>query len=268
MPLISINETEIYYEYFQENNPRGTIVFLNGVMASLGSWDDFTDHFRKMGYSILLHDFRGQLKSSKPDKEISFDDHVQDLSVLLKKLKIDKVILAGTSYGGEVALCFAIKYPAIISKIVIIDSVSELDSLIKTTISSWIDTAETGNGTIFYRCALPWLYSSSFINRNMEMLKEREKMMTAIPKDYFTGQIRLYQSFLTLDITSDLKKITCPSLVICGEDDILKPPSFSRIIAANINRSEFFTIPNCGHVAIFEKPEELKTLISGFLNKS
>lgn len=268
MPLISINRTEIYYEYFQENTPKGTIVFLNGVMASTDSWDDYVNFFREMGYSILLHDFRGQLKSAKPDEDISFDDHLEDLSELLKRLGIDKVILAGTSYGGEVALCFSVKYPEMVSKIIVIDSVSELNSLMETAISSWITAAKTGNGASFYKHALPWLYSSSFIKKNMKMLKEREDRMAGIPEEYYAGQIRLYKTFLSLNITSELQKITCPALIICGENDILKPPSFSRIIAGKIKESELFIIPDCGHVAIFEKPEELKTLISGFLNKS
>lgn len=268
MALISINGIEIYYEYFQEKTPRGTIAFLNGVMASTRSWEDYIIFFKKIGYSILLHDFRGQLKSGKPDEDISFKAHTADLSTLLKELGINRAILVGTSYGGEVALHFAARHPEIVSELIIIDSVSEIDPLMTTVISSWITAAETGKGEIFYRHALPWLYSSNFIRSNAKMLKEREKMMMSLPDDYFTGQIQLYRTFLTLDITSEIQQIFCPALIICGEDDILKPPSFSKLIAKNIKESELVIIPNCGHVAIFEKPGEIKTLITGFLNKT
>ena len=59
----------------------------------------------------------------------------------------------------------------------------------------------------------------------------------------------------------------CPALILCGQDDILKPPKFSKIIADHIPNSEYMTIPNCGHVAIFEKPKELETAVSGFILK-
>jgi 3-oxoadipate enol-lactonase len=64
-----------------------------------------------------------------------------------------------------------------------------------------------------------------------------------------------------------LNRITCPALVICGEDDILKKPKFSQIIADAISGSEYVTIPNCGHVAIFEKTGELCSVILGFIMK-
>ncbi len=62
-------------------------------------------------------------------------------------------------------------------------------------------------------------------------------------------------------------KIHCPTLVVVGEDDLFKPVVFSRIIASHIKNSEIYIIPDCGHVTVFEKEDELKTLITGFYAK-
>jgi 3-oxoadipate enol-lactonase len=55
--------------------------------------------------------------------------------------------------------------------------------------------------------------------------------------------------------------------VVCGEEDILKPVKFSKLIAENIPNSELAVIPNCGHVTIFEKPHVLNSMLLGFVLK-
>lgn len=61
--------------------------------------------------------------------------------------------------------------------------------------------------------------------------------------------------------------IKCPTLIVVGENDILKPVRFSRKIADAISDSEFYIPANCGHDALLEKPKELITLMTGFLRK-
>ncbi|MDR2740692.1 MAG: alpha/beta hydrolase [Treponema sp.] len=68
-------------------------------------------------------------------------------------------------------------------------------------------------------------------------------------------------------MTRELSRITCPALIICGEDDILKKSRFSKIITDSITGSEYIMIPGCGHVAIFEKTGELCSAILGFIMK-
>ena len=88
------------------------------------------------------------------------------------------------------------------------------------------------------------------------------------PNGYLGGQKTLYDSFAAdVYMTGELPRIQCPALILCGEQDILKPPKFSKIMADNIPNSEYVTLPDCGHVAIFEKPKELESAIFGFVMK-
>jgi 3-oxoadipate enol-lactonase len=54
---------------------------------------------------------------------------------------------------------------------------------------------------------------------------------------------------------------------VLGSEDLLKRPKFSKIIHDNIKNSEYVIIPECGHVAIFEKVEEVKSILLGFILK-
>ena len=106
------------------------------------------------------------------------------------------------------------------------------------------------------------------IKNNKDFLHKRALAMNSIPKSYFNGQIGLYRTFLEdVYMTDILKDIKCPSLIVVGEQDTLKPVKFSKIIADVIPNAILKTIPDCGHVTIFEKPEELNKFIVQFYSE-
>ena len=269
MANVTVNGVNLFYELIGNEDAKETVLFLNGVMASTSSWSLQTHVFKKMGFRILLHDFRGQLKSEKPQGSYSFHLHGTDTIALMDHLGIDKAHLIGTSYGGEVAMRLAIDYPERVKTISIIDSVSELDEVLKYFVLGWINLAKQQDGEGFFWGMMPSIYHNDFIVNNMDMLKKRAAAMNKVPADYLEGQINLYNTFLNdVYMTEELHKIQSKALVICGEKDILKPVKFSKIIADNIPNSEFAIIPDCGHVTIFEKPDILNSMLLGFVMKN
>jgi 3-oxoadipate enol-lactonase len=268
MPAVIINGLNIFYE--EKGNPKSenVVFFLNGVMASTSSWNFQVPVFEKLGFRIILHDFRGQLRSDKPEGVYSFKQHADDTIELMNYLNIDQAHMIGTSYGGEVALKLAVDHPAQVKSISLIDSVSELDEVLKGFVYGWIDAAKAKEGERFFKLMMPTIYSDTFIRNNGEMLEKRTIAMKQIDPSYFDGQISLYKTFLEdVTMTQALHTISCPTLIICGENDILKPRKFSKIIHDEIKGSEYLIIPDCGHVTIFEKPNELNSAILGFVMK-
>ena len=268
MAIFNYNGIDLFYEVKGDMNTSKTVVFFNGVMATTNSWDAYWPLFVKMGYKVVLHDFKGQLKSDKPSGPYTFKEHCQEAKALLEYLNISNPHIVGTSYGGEIAMKYAMLYPENTQSITLIDSVSELDTVLIKFVNSWSDLCDLGDGEKFFWGMLPSIYGEDYIKANEAFLERRAKGMNTLPQSYFDGQKILYDTFINeVTMTHELHKIQCPTLVICGEDDILKKPKFSRIIASNIPHAEFMLIPNCGHVAIFEKPEELKSAILGFVLK-
>lgn len=269
MATANVNGVNLFYEW--KGNPEGeqTVVFLNGVMASVSSWANQVPVFERAGFRILLHDFKGQLKSDKPQGPYSFKQHAAETKALMEQLGIEKAHLVGTSYGGEVAMRFAIDFPEMTQTLSIINSVSELDEALKLKIWGWMDLAEQGDGEKFFWGMAPTIYHNTFIDNNYDMLAQRAAATAEAPKDYLEGQIQLYHTFLEdVHMTEELYQIQCPALVVCGEHDTLKPVKFSQIIAENIPQAEYAVIPDCGHVTIFEQPDTLNSLLLGFVLKN
>ena len=268
MPYFKSGKNELYYEVHGDPNGKETIAFLNGVMASASSWAMLYPVFERAGFRIILHDFKGQLNSSKPEGPYSFKEHCEEAKALFESLGVKKLHLVGTSYGGEVAMKFAILFPEMVRSISVIDSVSELDPVCKGFVVGWKVLCDTKDGEQFFWGMVPSIYGPKFIENNMEMLTARAKAIKNNPNGYLEGQKILYDTFAQdVYMTDELKKIKCPALIICGENDILKPPKFSKIMADNIPNAEYITLPECGHVAFFEKAKEVESAIFGFVMK-
>lgn len=260
--------TKLYYEIHGDPNGKETIAFLNGVMASVSSWSLLWPVFERAGFRVIVHDFKGQLKSDKPDGPYTFAEHCAEAKALFEYLGVEKLHLVGTSYGGEVAMKFAILYPEMVKSISVIDSVSELDPVCEGFVVGWKVLCDTKDGETFFWGMAPSIYGPEFLEKNKEMLAGRARAIKDNPNGYLEGQKTLYDTFAQdVYMTDELHKIQCPALILCGEQDILKPPKFSKIMADNIPDSEYVTIPDCGHVAIFEKPKELESAIFGFVMK-
>jgi 3-oxoadipate enol-lactonase len=269
MPEQVISNVKLYYEDLGDPNSTEVVVFFNGVMASTNSWEYIYPTFLDKGFRVILHDFKGQLKSDKPEGPYTFEEHAREARGLLESLGVQKAHIVGTSYGGEVAMKYAILFPEMVKTISIIDSVSELDEVLKGFVLSWKVLCDTNDGTVFFNGMAPSIYGPVFMEKEREFLENRALAFGKVPSDYFTGQKYLYDTFVNdVTMTDDLKKINCPALILCGDDDILKKQKFSKLIAEQIPSSEYLLIPDCGHVAILEKPRELSSAILGFISKN
>lgn len=255
MPVKKIDGVDLYYEI--EGKGAETVAFLNGIGMTVKAWQPIRGRILARGYRCLLHDCRGQLRSGKPiDSPYSMELHVADFLSLLDELGTERAHLVGTSYGSEIGMLFACTHPERTASLTAIAGVSELDGLMRAAAESWAVAADHG-AMPFFRCMLPWVYSSEYLVRNRELLRHREEAAMLLPPDYFAAFKRLVGAFLQFDITDRLNRILCPTLVISAERDLIKGPRFGRLIHENIAGSEFVVIPGAGHAVVLEQPDKI-----------
>jgi len=264
MPCMERNGVRIQYELTGSGNE--TAAFLNGIAMSIPHWEPVTERLAAT-MRCLCHDFRGQLRSPQstlPGAPIRLQDHVDDLRGLLRHVGVERVHLVGTSYGAEVALLFAATNPRQTASLAVIDGASELDPLLRAAAEGW-RAAALCDPVVFYRTMIPWNYSAGWLAENRERLQHREQSISSLPRGYFEDFAALCDSFLALDLTPSLGAIRCPTLVLVGEYDILKPARFARIIQQGIAGSRMETIAGAGHAVVIEKPLEAARRLEAFL---
>lgn len=265
MPKKDINGVDIYYEL--KGKGEKTIAFLNGIAMSTPWWKPQVKNFSD-DYKVLLHDFRGQGQSTLQPNNFTFEQHADDFYTLLGKLNIDEIHIMGVSYGAEVAMVFALKYPEKVSSLLLGTAVSEVRPLLKAKIESWILASKTYDGKLFFKVMAPYIYSNNFYERKSTWLEDRaEQFDKIVNKEWFDGFIALCENFLTLDITDQLNNINVPTLVVSAKEDILKPPLYSKIISKNIPNTKLKLVENSGHGLFAEKPTEFNKIISKFLEE-
>ena len=265
MPVMKIPEVGLYYEL--DNAGPNRVALLNGIAMTVKSWQPIRDQLLARGYSCLTHDFRGQLCSDKPlDAPCSLELHAADLLALLDALGLERIHLVGTSYGAEVGMIFAYSYPERVETLTLIAAASELDGLMRAAARSWESAAGCG-AVPFFRCMAPWAYCSDYLTRNRQLLQEQEEAATRFPQDFFDAFKKLVGAFLELDITAELGRIACPTLVISAEQDPIKGPRFGRLIQERIPGSRLLVIPNAGHALVLERPGKIAGETIAFIDR-
>ncbi len=108
--------------HYQRIGTGPDLVMIHGITGNLAAWHlqmvpDLADDFR-----ILTYDLRGHGYTDTPPTGYSPDDMAADLLDLLDALEIERPILAGHSYGADVALYFAAAHPDRVSEVIAIES--------------------------------------------------------------------------------------------------------------------------------------------------
>ncbi|MDR5659924.1 alpha/beta hydrolase [Serpentinicella sp. ANB-PHB4] len=264
MPKVKINGVDIHY--ILEGEGEEVLVILNGIMMSANSWRDFVPTYVERGYRVLRVDFRDQGQSGSSPDFYPTEQHAEDLKGLLDYLNLKKVNIYGISYGGRVAMIFAIRYQSYIKNLILANTTCDISNLIRSVGLSWEEAAKAYDGAFFLKIIQPFIYSHQYFEQSWDELKKQPEYFDKIlDKEWFDRYIRLSRSGDTYDVTDQLGQITVPTLVILSEDDMVTPYADMIKIHEGIKGSNFISIPNCGHGSFAEKPGELNTLILGFL---
>ena len=263
MPFVEVGGKKMYYETFGEGEP---LVILNGIMMSTASWHAFIDVFSKSCKMVLV-DLIDQGQSDKGDGPYTQDMHVEMLKTLFEKLNFEKVHLLGVSYGGEVALKFALKHQHMLHSLILADTTAYTNELLHDVEEIWDYSASLNDGRIFFKATMPYIYSTEFYEKNIEWLKAREKSFCQIlTPEWYAGFRRAIRSASNLNIVDELHKITVPTLIIGAEYDATTPVRYQEEIHKRIKDSRFVVIKGAGHASMYEKPYEFSSIVLGYLS--
>ncbi len=263
MPTITVNGVELYYELHGDGDE--VVILNNGVIASTATWayqlPALTPHYR-----VLLYDMRGQGQSQKwqpGDPDYTWDTHADDLAALLNALEITTAHIGGISYGGELTLVFALRYPERCRKLIIADSVSHVEPFLAAIVDSWARVAAKGDHDLFYCVTWYWNFSETLFKEKFDFLRSR---ISEARKLDLPSVEQLCRCFLTLDVTEQLDTIKHPACVMVGERDLLKPMHYSRTIVDGLPNAEpLHILPGAGHASFWENAEAFNAVMLAFL---
>ena len=138
---------KVYYEV--HGNGGTPIVLLNGIMMSTASWKPFIECMTKHN-TLVLVDFFDQGQSARMTEDYTHSIQVELLNALLEELSgqlwYESFNIMGISYGGEVAVQFALKYPKRVRRLILANTCGRTSSWLRKIGDGWNEVAKTGQG--------------------------------------------------------------------------------------------------------------------------
>lgn len=247
------------------------IVLLNGIMMSTMSWKPFIESMTKHN-TLVLVDFFDQGQSERMTESYDHSIQVELLDAVLEEVAAqiwyEKFNIMGISYGGEVAIQYALQHPARVRRLVLANTCGRTSSWLKKIGDGWNEVAKTGQGYAYYLTTIPVIYSTKFFEDRAAWMEDREDFLTQhfSKPEVLQALIRLTDSSVTYDVVDRLHEISCPTLIISSSEDVLVPPTEQQLLHEKIKGSVYVTVNGSGHASMYEAPESFAALTLGFAN--
>lgn len=261
MPFLALGAYRIRYEL--EGPERGpTYALVNGLTQYAELWAAYRDALVAKGFRVATFDLLGQGASDKPALFISQDDQVAALALLVDRLK-PPVFLGGISFGGLIALRYAIAHPDRLAGLVLMSAFAELSPQL-LLLGNALRTGLILGGTSYLQdLLLPMNLSDGWLGPQLGNL-EAVKRQGWLTNDIYALQ-NLMESFLDFKpLTPQLSSISVPTMILNGEFDFLTPRALHETLRIQIPDSALVIIPRAFHAFTLEQPALTADLLSRF----
>ncbi len=262
MPFLALGSYQIRYE-LDGPDSGPAYVLVNGLTQYAELWGTYRDALVARGFRVATFDLLGQGASDKPGLFISQDDQVAALALLIDQLGDAPVFLGGISFGGLIALRYAIGYPGRLAGLVAMSTFAELSPQL-LLLGSALRTGMILGGTSYLQdLLLPMNLSDGWLGPQLGNL-QAVKRQGWLTNDVYALQ-NLMDSFLDFKpLTPELASITVPTLILNGEFDFLTPRALHETLRVRIPDSALVIIPHAYHAFTLEKPALTADLLSSF----
>lgn len=236
-------------------------------------------------YQLIFYDQRacGRSDVDVDSSTINMNQFVDDLDSLRSWFRFDKINLLGHSFGGLLAMRYALKYPDRLHTLLLVNSTPSTsvwrDSsihmlnkredgdtrirLTELTASDAFKRMEPAAMESFYRL----FFKKSFFDQSKvndlslkfrDSFAETNRMMNYLYRD---------SSVVSYNLNDTLSGLKIPSLIISAEADIIHPLAVEEL-HRSLKRSEYVFMEGCGHFPFVEQPETFRRIIEKFLDKN
>lgn len=259
MPKAPVNGTELNYR--DSGNSKDVVLLLHAFPLHSGMWARQIAALEKR-HRVIALDYRGLGKSAVPPEALTMSLLAEDVRALLAHLRIERAGVAGLSMGGYLAFELYRQQPGLFRGLALCDTKAGADT----------DEGKAGREK-FARAAiekgLGWVADEmipKLLRPEPEAanVKEVRGLVTGgTPAGVAAAQRAMAGR---PDSTATLAAMTCPVLVVVGEQDGLTPPAEAEKMAGAAQRAKLVRIPGAGHLPCIENPEPFNQALVGFFD--
>jgi pimeloyl-ACP methyl ester carboxylesterase len=232
-------------------------VYLHSTLGESSRWLPFYQSWAKQ-FTVYVPTHPGFGQSQGFEDVDCIEDLAFHYLEMLDALGLEQVILGGVSLGGWIAAELAVRWPERVQRL-----------WLSGTPGLWVDEQP-----------LPDLF---------RVMADRERLRELLfhdPKGYMARLViddkhdeeralAAYQAMTVLarlmwerpcdpKLPARLHRVRCPVLLLWGDDDRLVPPAYAEAYRKHLPQAQLQLIPDCGHLAMFEKESEFVEAVTRF----
>jgi len=252
--IIIIDKLSINCRFFGGNDKPAVLV-LHGWGVGSEAWVEAAVMLAQEDYRVIVPDMPGFGKSAVPEKPWTVDDYVEWVRDFADKLGLDDFVLAGHSFGGQVAAKFCAICPKKVNKLVL-------------CAAAVIRKPRLGSRQILAK----YLAKTKIIFQNIQFgiypVLRKIVYHIAGTRDYSQLQGVMAQTFLNVvgeSVIESARQIKTPTLIVWGDKDRETPIEDAHEINKAIAGSRLEIIPGAGHKLHRTHPQELAKIFCQFL---
>jgi pimeloyl-ACP methyl ester carboxylesterase len=262
---VAISADGVKVSFTQMGKGEPAIVFVHGWANRASIWDETMSHFSG-SYRTIAVDLYGSDESYNSRKDWSMALFGEDVAAIIKKLKLNRVVLVGFSMGGAVIAETAKLLPEKITGLVLVDNLQDVEMKYTPEMVALMDsimmdlvTAPTNDK----------LVNGGFYKKSPE--KSFQRIQTMLKGSSRTGWRRSLQSYfkwINEDCTESFKNIKAPVTAINSDMQPTNLEAFRKYTPS----FQAKIIPGVAHLVFWDNPEEFDRLleesIQEFVSKS
>ena len=255
------------------NNPRIKVLLLHGGPAMTHEYmEAFESFFPKEGFEMIEYDQLGSYYSDQPTDSVLWttERFVEEVEQVRKALNLDKdnFYILGNSWGGILAMEYALKYQNNLKGMIICNMMASIPDYEKyngvlrskmrkslvDSLQAFEDKGQFKN-PVYQQLVLDEYYTKHLcrlpvwpdpVNRSFKHVNEEIYVMMQGPSEFKTGG-----RLITWDRKADLPKISVPTLTVGAKYDTMDPEHM-KWMSTQVQKGKYLYCPNGSHLAMWD----------------
>jgi pimeloyl-ACP methyl ester carboxylesterase len=265
MPIIHTDGIALRYrELGSRDNPL--IVFAHSLLWGGDSFNELLGELAK-DFHLVIPDIHGHGASGYRNG-LTLEEMTEDLYLVLRKLRFEKIVWFGCSIGGMIGMRLALAHPDILDALVLMSTNARLDppEIKESTLHLW-KLFRDGHREDIADAAMTLFFASRTYQDRPHLVAQYRAELVSV-KEASGMFAAALAAFDRSDIGGDIGRIKTRTLVMTGREDPAATPAQTEFIATHIPDAEWNIIEDASHLAGIEKPLEIATLVRAFLTKT
>ena len=263
MPQARINGVKLVYDLQGAGDP---LVLIHGAQGDRSMFAGIAPALARQ-FQVLTFDQRGSGQSEKPDMEYTIAMLADDTAALMDHVGFAAAHIVGVSMGGMIAQEFVLRHPRKVRSLVLGCTTPGGPKAVRlggdalTNAYSTEPMSAEERGKALAEAA----FTKGYIAQHPEIILAMIEARRQRPIDPTALGHRMKAAYAH-DTYDRLPRITSPTLVITGKEDVLISSENSRILAERIPGAKLILLEPAGHVFWMEQPEQSREAILAFLS--